>query len=448
MPASNDQVPRDTSPRMPRALSLGNLAVFGLVAMAPVAAFTMYGFVFITSGGAITPAYLIGAAGIALTALSFAQMASVMAQSGSVYGYAKSAIGGTVGFLGGWALLLDYMLLGSLTAVYGALYVASALPQIPQLAFLAVVFAILLASAIRGVILSSKVEAALLILQLGFCAVFIVLAMALILQLPDLSASDAPLMPVGSTMGTVLGGAALTIITFIGFDAISTLAEEVKGEHPGRKIGQATLLAVGLMLVVFVLVSWLLSVLATGLTLGDPATSAFEIVAARLPALATPLALICGLAVGIGGTQVCHIGSTRVVFAMARDGRLPLVLSRISGPFRSPIPAALLVLIVIAAISTVALDHADVLAGLVSFGALSGFFLVNLSVLNHFGLRQGSRAWARHWVAPILGMVVVAYIMAGINPLALKVGFGWMVAGVVIYALHRGSAAKAAASQA
>ena len=239
-----------------------------------------------------------------------------------------------------------------------------------------------------------------------------------------------------------MGGASLAVISFLGFDAISTLAEEVKGDHPGRRIGRATVLSVAAMLVVFVLISWLLSILATGLTLTDPATSAFDILAARLPLLATPLAVICGLAGGIGACQACHTGATRLVFAMARDGRLPAAVSGINPFFRTPIAAMLLTLAVIVVISTVALDHTDVLAGLVSFGALSGFLLVNLSVLVHFGIRQRSRALLGHWIAPILGIVVVLYIIAGINTLALKLGLGWMFAGLIIFWLHRSSAAR------
>lgn len=437
MSLSNEQEPHLVQSEMRRVLSLSHLFVFGLVSMGPLAAFTMYGFVFATSGGAIILAYLIGAAGVMLTALSFAQMASVAAQSGSVYGYAKFAIGGTAGFLGGWAMLLDYLLLASLTVVYGALFLSSALPQIPRLGYLCGFFVLLLASGVRGVTLSTKFDFGVLVAQLGFCAVFILMA----LLLSGSGGAQSPLahefMPSGATFAAVLGGASLTVITFLGFDAISTLAEEVTGAHPGRRIGQATVLSVAAMLVLFILISWLLTGLSQGLTLSDPSTSAFDILAQRLPALAMPLALICGLALGVGGCQACHTGATRLTFAMARDGRLPPALASISPAFRTPMIAMAVTLAVIVAISTVALDHVDLLAGLVSFGALTGFLFVNVSVIVHFGIRNRSRAWLAHWVAPLLGIVVVLEIMSGINPMALKLGLGWMVAGGVIYWLHR-----------
>lgn len=427
------------SPVLSRGLNVSNLIAFGLVSMGPVAAFTMFGFVSTAAEGAILPAYLLGAAGVMLTALSFAQMASVAAQSGSVYGYAKFAIGGVVGFLGGWAMLLDYMLLGALTAVYGALYLASALPQVPSMVFLGMIFAVLLVTGIRGLALSSKFDFGVLLLQLAFCLVFLVLALAATGHDGVASALDYAILPSGAGLAGIMAGAALSVISFLGFDAISTLAEEVTGAHPGRRIGSATLVSVALMLLVFVLVSWLLAVLAAGMSLADPATAAFDILAARMPALATPLAIICGLAVGVGACQACHTGATRLVFAIARDGRLPAGLSAVSPRFRTPLRAMLTTLAVIVAISTIALDRAEVLAGLVSFGALSGFLLVNVSVLVHFGLRQGSRDWLRHWLAPALGALVVLYIMAGIHSLALWLGLGWLAAGAVIFALHRGA---------
>ena len=372
-------------------------------------------------------------------------MASVAAQSGSVYGYAKFAIGGPVGFLGGWAMLLDYLLLASLAAVYGAIYLYSALPQVPEMVYLFGFFALLLLSGIRGVTLSSKFDMGVLLAQLGFCAAFIV--MALMLGGPGSAQSPLAyeLMPGGATSATVIGGAALTVITFLGFDAISTLAEEVSGEHPGRRIGRATVLSVAAMLVLFILISWLLTETSRGLTLPDPATTAFDIVAARLPTLALPLAVICGLAVGIGACQACHTGATRLTFAMARDGRLPGLLAWISPRFRTPQVAMAVTLAIVVAVSMVALDHVDLLAGLVSFGALSGFLLVNASVVVHFGIRRRSRAWLAHWIAPLLGIGVVLYMISGINPLALKVGLGWIATGVVIYWLHRGQAAKVGA---
>ena len=410
--------------------------MFGLVSMAPVAAFTIYGFVSVESGGAIIPAYLLGAVAIMLTALSFAQMASVAAQAGSVYGYAKFAIGGSVGFLGGWAMLLDYILLGSLTAVYGTLYLASALTRVPEILFLMSFFAVLLWTGIRGVRLSTQFDIAVLLAQLGFCIVFIVVAVRMIGTDGVQSWASYDIFPASLTSAAIVGGASLTVVSFLGFDAISTRAEEVKGEHPGRRVGQATLLSVVAMLVVFILISWLLSILESGLSLPDPATSAFDILAARLPALTLPLAIICGLALGVGACQACHTGATRLVLAMARDGRLPILLSRVSAGFRTPIAAMLVTLTMIVLVSTIALENVDLLAALVSFGALTGFLVVNLSVLVHFGFRQRSRALLSHWIAPALGIVVVLKIMTGISPLALKLGLAWIVAGVFIYWLH------------
>ncbi|MBC7736567.1 MAG: APC family permease [Candidatus Saccharibacteria bacterium] len=152
-------------------------------------------------------------------------------------------------------------------------------------------FAFLLVNGIRGVTLSTKFDFGVLIAQLGFCAAFILLA----LLLSGPGSAGSPLaydfLPIDVTTGTLLGGASLVaslaVLTFLGFDAISTLAEEVTGERPGRRIGQATVMSVAAMLVLFIIISWLLSDLAQGPTLPDPATSACDILVRRLPSLST-----------------------------------------------------------------------------------------------------------------------------------------------------------------
>lgn len=124
-----------------------------------------------------------------------------------------------------------------------------------------------------------------------------------------------------------------------------------------------------------------------------------------------------------------------VIGQRVAEAQLPAPLARIHPRFRSPWVAVALVFMVNASLSLVALTYVDTLAALVSFGALTGFLLVNISVIGHYGIAEGSRRWLRHWLLPAAGAAVVLYIMSGISQLALLLAACWLVVGLVIWGL-------------
>lgn len=241
-----------------------------------------------------------------------------------------------------------------------------------------------------------------------------------------------PIWPEAATLGGVVAGASAAIITFIGFDAISTLGDEVAGHSPGRSIAVATVAAVLVMTAIFVLTGWALGGMATDMEALDPATAGFQIIDRHLPWLSLPVGIVAGIAIGLGGNLVCLSGSARILMAMACDRMLPAPLARVHGGFGSPWVAVLAVFAIAAPLAFFGLEHADLLGSLVSFGALTGFLLVNLSVIAHYGLRQGSRDWLRHWILPAGGAAVVVDILSGIQPLALELGLAWLLLGLAI----------------
>jgi hypothetical protein len=114
-----------------RALGFWDLVLFGLVFIAPVGAFTLFGFVNAFSGGAVVLPYVLGAVGLAFTGLSYAAMAEVAPQAGSSYGFARLALGNFAGFGAGWAILLDYVVIAALVVLYGALYLSPLASGVP-----------------------------------------------------------------------------------------------------------------------------------------------------------------------------------------------------------------------------------------------------------------------------------------------------------------------------
>jgi amino acid transporter len=226
----------------------------------------------------------------------------------------------------------------------------------------------------------------------------------------------------------------VVVISFLGFDAISTLSEEVREGSSGRTVGRATMICIGVMATIFIVVSWLLADLGRGQAVNDVASAGFEIIGHRLPWLAWPMTLVAGLALGIGATIPPQAAVARVLYAMARERHLPLALTKLHPRFQTPHIAVLVVASLMAVAAFTALPHVDFLASLVSFSALAAFLFVNASVIAWFGVRKKSRRLFRHWIIPSAGFMVVAYILAGMPPMAIAVGIGWMVIGIVYYA--------------
>lgn len=423
---------QDASPGhgLKRELGFWDLLVFGVVSMAPIASFTMFGFVDAASGGASIPAYAIAAVALGFTAVSYGTMAEVEPSAGASFAYARLAMGPLAGFVAGWAILLDYLLIYALVVVFAAIFLNAAFPAIDTNLWMIGFFALTLIVNILGVRWSLTVDLAVAGVQFLFCAVFAVMAASLV---SSGAFAPAPIWPSSTSTGMIVSGASVAVITYLGFDAVVTLTEEVRGARPGYVAGRAALAAVLIMMGVYFVISWLLASLGQGLTFEDPSQTAFVIIAERLPALAWSLSLVAGLALGIGIAVSVQAAIGRLLFGMAREHCLPAVIAHLSPKARTPWVAILISCAVAAGVAVIALPNVDLLGQMVSFGALAAFLFVNLSVIAHFAIRQRSRALVRHWVVPILGAAVVLYVLASVSPLALELGLGWSVVGVAIY---------------
>ncbi len=166
--------------KLRRALGFWPLVLFGLVYMAPIAPFTMFGFIDTLSGGAIVASYVLGAIGLGLTGLSYAAMVHAAPEAGSVYAFVKLAMGRRAGFVGAWAIALDYVLLGVLCLLYGALYLQAVFPAVPVLAVVAGLAALTLLVNVLGIHWSSRVDFALAALQIGFGVIFAIGALGVL----------------------------------------------------------------------------------------------------------------------------------------------------------------------------------------------------------------------------------------------------------------------------
>ena len=226
-----------------RSLSSFDLLVYGLVFIAPIAPWSNFGFVYNASHGMAPLVFVVGLVAMVFTAFSYMSMAEAFPVAGSVYAYAGRGIGESAGFLAGWALLLDYLLLPTLVYVICAVSVHAVAPVLPKAALVVGFLAFNTAVNLMGVESTARLSVALLVLQLILLAVFVVLALIAVAHgVNGARFTTEPLFDAAKvTPPLIFGALSLAVLSFLGFDAISTLSEEAKGG--AKAVGWATMVS-------------------------------------------------------------------------------------------------------------------------------------------------------------------------------------------------------------
>ncbi|GCL61660.1 APC family permease [Pseudaquabacterium pictum] len=417
-----------------RSLGLFDLVAFGLVYMAVVAPLTTLGFIWEASGGLMAASYLAAALCMYFTARSYATMSEVDGSCGSVYSYTRTGLGDLAGFMAGWMILLDYVLTPALVFALMSVGMSTLVPSVDRATWIVLVLVVTLGLNWVGTQVAAKVSVASVIAQIVM--VFGVLALAVVALDRGLGTGHLSAQPFVGTTGwpdlhLVLGGAALAVMTFLGFDAVSTLSEEVRSEDK-RLVGRATMWVLALASGLYVLTAWVIGNLMPAIQVQDPAAAIFELLGQTVGPWA-PLLFGWLLAMVVGFTNALPMlaGVSRVLFAMARNGQLPAPLGRIHAGTGVPRTALLVSSGVSLVVALLLRDRVDLLASLVSFGALAGFSFLHLSVLAHFARRGGPRRWFAHVIAPGIGLVLVVGLFIGMHREALWLGAAWFLAGLV-----------------
>ncbi len=420
-----------------RSLSLSDLIIYGMIFMIPIAPFGVYGWVHADAHGMVPMAYLVGMLAMLFTALSYGAMAKAVPIAGSVYSYAQRGIHPHVGFIAGWVLLLDYLLIPPLLYVFSALALNHLFPAIPKLAWMLLFLVSATLVNLRGITFAARANLLFLIGELVVLAIFLVVGyQALEGGLGNGRLTLEPLYrPEAFDLGLVMKAASIAVLSFLGFDAISTLAEEVKGD-PARQIGRAALIALFIMGGIFIAQTWLATDLAAGMNFKSADTAFYEIAeAAGGQWLSMLTAVATALAWGVTVSITSQAAVSRLLYSMARDGRLPRALARVHPRYQTPHVSLYLVAVLSLGIGWAFLDAPDVLTSLVNFGALTGFCLLHLSVINHYYRRQRSGQWLRHLLFPLVGLAIIAYVLYSMSLDAQLLGLAWIAVGLVYLAL-------------
>lgn len=421
--------------QLDRRLKLRHLLVYGMVFIVPIAPVAVYGFVAHASQGMVPLVYLVGIVAMLFTALSYKRLSGVFPVAGSVYSYVQRGWHPYIGFLAGWMILADYLLIPALLYVFSASWLQGLAPGVPTwiwaIAF--VLFNTLIN--VLGIEMQAKAHFLLLLLELAMLAIFLAIAIDFVFVMRHGSGgwSLAPLYQPGHVNGSFIATAtSIAVLSFLGFDGISTLSEEVK--DPRRTVGNATVLALVLLGLIFIAQTYIAALAHPDYHSLDPQLGFFQIGREVGGAwLYTPLIVVNIIATGIANALAAQLAISRILFSMGRDRVLPGsgFLSGVHARLKTPVNAILLVAAL--SIAVVLLMPEEVILKLVNFGALTAFMLLNITVFVYFYLRQKRyRNIFSYLIFPAFGLLIVGFVWSGFDRTTFLFGGTWLLAGAIL----------------
>jgi len=421
-----------------RYMSFWDLLVYGLVFMVPIAPMGIYGVVADISHGMVPLTYLIGAVAMVFTALSYWRMAQAFPIAGSVYSYTQRGLNPHVGFLAGWAILIDYILVPALVYLVAALWLAAEIPAVPTWGWIAIFLVINTVLNFMGIDIMAKSMWVMLGIELLAFLAFIVAA---IIHVANGGGTGAFTLqpffnPQAFNWNFVLTATSVSVLSYLGFDAISTLAEESR--DPRRMIGRSMVAALGLLAVFFMSQTWLAGLVWPDYTTFPNVDVAFFYIAEEAGGTLVRLLCLVGtvLAWGIGDGLAGQAAVSRILYGMARDEQLPKFLAWVHPKFKTPWIAILCVALVTLPVA-VLLDL-ETLSSLVNFGALTAFIVLHITVIWYYFFKQKERSWKgilNYVVLPLIGLIIIAFVWASLNPDAKTLGLIWLGVGLVILSI-------------
>jgi amino acid transporter len=423
-------------------LSLWALVLFGLAFVGPTAPYSFFGVGAAKSHGHFALVYLIAMIAISFTAISYGRMAAAFPEAGSTYSYASRALHPVAGYFAGWVMILDYLLMPMLCVIVAAVTSNKLVPGIPYIAWALGTAVAITAINLCGIEMTSR---ATMVFNAVLAASIIWFLAAAVRALVG-GVGEGTLFslkpfynPETFSLPAVMSATSIAVLSFLGFDGISTLAEDAK--DPQKNIARATVLVCFVAGVVFIVQTYLGQLIWPDYSRFSPIETAFSDIGRLIggPGLFYLIAsLVVGQAWASGITS--QASASRLLFGMARDGRLPHALFGYIHPVRRTPTYSVLLMGGIAAVGAILLNL-DEAAELVNFGACLGFMAVNLSVIGYYFWRQHERGGGRVWInliCPVLGFAVCFYIWLSISPLAMRLGAVWTVAGLIYLAVQTG----------
>ncbi|MFC9610176.1 APC family permease [Streptomyces sp. NPDC056938] len=448
-PAGEDGPPPAGEETLRRSLGFRDLVVYGLLFIAPMAPVGIFGTLDARSHGAVALVYVVATVAMAFTAFSYAQMVRVAPQAGSVFTYARVGLGEAPGFIAGWMAMLDYLLIPAVAYLFSGIAMNALVPSVSRWVWTALAVIITTLLNLWGVRAAARVGFAVLAMEIVVLLVFLGSAIVVLVRDGAERGWLSPLTGDGSqgafALSAVVGAVSVAVLSYLGFDAIVSFAEEVTGGS--AKVARAVLFCLALAGVLFIAQTYLVALLepvSSAELAADPAEQGSAFYDAIDVSVGGWLHDLVAVSKAIGAAFAALAGQAaagRLLFAMARDRRLPKALARTdSGVPRVALLCAAAVTLVAAVWAARRDDGLDHLVSVVDIGALTAFVLLHASVVGWFVVRRGGGtfSWWRHLLVPVLGAAITVAVIVEASGTAQVVGAIWLAVGLVVLVAQRG----------
>jgi putrescine importer len=415
-------------PGLVRVLGLWSLVIYGIVLIQPTAPMSPFGVVSAKAEGHVVTTILIGMVAMLFTAISYGRMAALYPSAGSAYAYVGHTIHPSLGSVTGWSMLFDYVMNPIICVIWCSKAAANFLPlPFPVWAtFFALLFTFL---NLQGVKTSARTNA---VIAGGLGLVILLFLAAAFRYLSGVTLDGAALTrpfydPATFSFDKVSTGTSLAVLTYIGFDGISTLSEEAK--NPRRNILLATVLVCLFTGIVGSLQVYLAQLIWPDWTSYPDVDTAFVHVAGRAGGPVRFAVLNMALLVAnVGSGMGAHLGASRLLYGMGRDDAIPRRFFGAVNP-KTHVPANNVILVGAIALAGAFTVSYGLGAELLNFGAFIAFMGVNLSALLHYWWRAEKKALL-NLLPPLLGFLICAYLWWSLSWPARVAGFAWLATGV------------------
>ena len=427
-------------PHLKRVLSAWDLILYGVVAVTPSAPATVFGLAQTKSHGFAVVTILASMVAMVLTAVSYGRMAALYPSAGSAYTYVGRGLHPYLGFVSGWAMLLDYVVSPIFCVMYGTLAITRAIPSLWFPVAAAVLAGGITYLNLRGVRSTARANQVLMVFMFLVLLSYITLAIRYIFVhhgLLGLFSVKPFYNPETFDVRAIANATSFAALTYLGFDAVTTLAEDVK--DPRRNVMLAAV-----TVCVFTGVFGGLMVYLAQLAWPDYNTftnieTAFIEVTGRVGGIGLFRAMAVLLVVAnIGAGMTTQVGAARLMFGMGRDNVIPRRFFAYLSPTSNTPTRNIWLIGIIAYFGSLVMSY-ELTAEILNFGAFLGFMGVNLAVVWQFWVRRvegHKREFFADLILPALGFLFCTLIWIGLGAPAKIAGGIWFVIGLVVLAAH------------
>lgn len=420
-------------PQLRKTLKLWQVVMMGLAYLTPMTVFDTFGIVSGVTNGHVPTSYFFALVGVLFTAISYGKLVRQFPTSGSAYTYAQKAINPHVGFLVGWASLLDYLFLPMINALLAKIYLTALFPGVPPWVWVVGFVVIMTAINLSSVNLVANFNTLFVLAQVAIILVFIFLVVeglnrgegiGTVWSLTPFVSENAHLLP-------IITGATILCFSFLGFDAVTTLSEETP--DAAKVIPRAIFLTALYGGVIFISVSFFIQLFFPSIERFIEPDAALPEIALYVGGKLFQAIFLCTTFINtLASGLASHASVSRLLYVMGRDNVFPERFFGYIHP-RWRTPALNVLMVGIIALSAISFDLVTATA-LINFGALVAFTFVNLSVISHFFIRERrNKSWKDRFnflVLPLLGAMMVAFLWLNLEKSSLAMGLIWATLGL------------------